>query len=138
MIEEANFLLAIVTEDSVDSAWVNQEIGFSIGAGTEVLPIKHETPTGLEGLIQSYRYSSFDDESWFNAIDDIISLCFQELDLTDVRIRCPSCDEINLLETTFHERESIAKEDMHYVLNCEGCGEELQVEPRVFVPRLAD
>ena len=39
MIRQADVLLVLLTQSSVSSSWVNQEIGFATGCGTPVWPL---------------------------------------------------------------------------------------------------
>lgn len=54
-IEESELFLVFITKKSRNSAWVNQEIGFALGRGIPVIPIK-KGQIKVKGLIESARY----------------------------------------------------------------------------------
>ncbi len=70
-IRESDLFLVFLTEKSVKSAWVNQEIGYALGIGVPVIPIKKEG-VNPEGLIESTKYINMQ-ENPLNTVREIFS-----------------------------------------------------------------
>lgn len=54
-IEESELFLVFLTKNSKKSLWVNQEIGYALGKGIPIIPLK-KGKTALKGLIESAKY----------------------------------------------------------------------------------
>src|SRR5262245_9186397 len=57
MIRKADVVLVLLTKSSMNSAWVNQEIGFAIAHDKKVWPLALEEdlePTGMISMTESY------------------------------------------------------------------------------------
>lgn len=54
-LQTMDILLAFVTDDFFDSVWTNQEIGFAIGRGVPVIPVKfgRKDPMGFISILQA-------------------------------------------------------------------------------------
>lgn len=51
-IFESNYIVPILTQNSIDSQWVNQEIGFAIALNKEIIPIvERDTLDRLKGFV---------------------------------------------------------------------------------------
>ena len=59
-IEASELCLAVITKNSKNSPWVNQEIGYALGAGIPVLPLK-KGRIKIKGLIESIKYVKIND-----------------------------------------------------------------------------
>ncbi|MCL5876335.1 MAG: toll/interleukin-1 receptor domain-containing protein [Candidatus Bathyarchaeota archaeon] len=60
-INESEVVLLVLTKNSKNSLWVNQEIGYALGRGIPVIPLKKGKIT-VEGLIDSTRYVPLADD----------------------------------------------------------------------------
>ena len=54
-IEESELFIVFLTTNSVKSPWVNQEIGYALGKGIPVIPIK-QGRVRVKGLIETAKY----------------------------------------------------------------------------------
>ena len=64
MIRDANLILVLLTKDSAQSAWVNQEIGFAVAHGKTVFPLAIERnidPYGMLSMTQAYSLFDWSD-----------------------------------------------------------------------------
>jgi hypothetical protein len=65
-IEESELFLVFLTENSLNSQWVNQEIGYALGKGISVIPLKKEG-IDFKGLIEAAKYVKIQD----NPVDTV-------------------------------------------------------------------
>src|ERR1700752_1963309 len=56
-LETMEVMLAFVTDDFHDSVWTNQEVGYALGKGVPIIPIKfeHKDPVGFIGPKQALK-----------------------------------------------------------------------------------
>lgn len=54
-IEESELFLVFITHHSKRSLWVNQEIGYALGKGIPVIPLK-KGKTAIKGLLEAAKY----------------------------------------------------------------------------------
>ena len=59
-IDESEVVLLVLTKNSKNSLWVNQEIGYALGKGIPVIPLK-KGKIAVEGLIDATRYVPMSD-----------------------------------------------------------------------------
>ena len=60
-IEDSELFLVFLTRNSKKSIWVNQEVGYALGIGTPVIPIKRGK-IQVDGLIESIKYIQMRDD----------------------------------------------------------------------------
>jgi hypothetical protein len=74
-LETMEIMLAFITNDFHDSFWTNQEIGFALGRGTPIIPLKVEgrDPTGFIGQTQALKGHIDQPEDSVKAIYGILS-----------------------------------------------------------------
>ena len=70
-IEASELCLAVITKNSKKSPWVNQEIGYALGAGVPVLPLK-KGRIRIKGLIESTKYVGIRDNP-LDTVKDVFS-----------------------------------------------------------------
>lgn len=61
-IKSADLFLVLVTHNSQESAWVQQEVGYANGVGCSVVPVLLDAPEKpeLKGLLEGMEYLTFD------------------------------------------------------------------------------
>ena len=73
MIREADRVLLLLTESSVSSPWVNQEIGFALAHGKPIWPLAMEETIAPVGLISTTQhYCLFDWSNPLRTIDQLV------------------------------------------------------------------
>jgi hypothetical protein len=129
-IRDSKFLVAILTPAGASSEWVNQEIGYAEGVGTPVLPLKTKD-VELKGFIEGYKYLNLDVGNLNPLIATLIRMFKVELGIETATVDCPNC----LKPTTFLIRDISLSElegkGLVLIKNCENCGRELQLEPKL-------
>jgi hypothetical protein len=58
-IDASDLVVVLLTKKGVESAWVNQEVGYAIGRGKKVLPFV-EKGLDTEGMLHGVEYFVFD------------------------------------------------------------------------------
>ena len=54
-IDDSELFLVLLTKNSLKSQWVNQEIGYALGKGIPIIPLKKGNPK-IKGLIETRKY----------------------------------------------------------------------------------
>lgn len=82
-IREADIFLVLITPNSQDSAWVQQEVGFANRDDCTVLPIRLETPDPpeLKGLLGGMEYFTFDQDDPNAFFDDFMDYAAETWDV---------------------------------------------------------
>ena len=70
-IEESELFLVFLTKNSRKSPWVNQEIGYALGKGVPVIPLKKGRII-VKGLIESAKYVKMRDNP-LDTVNEIFS-----------------------------------------------------------------
>lgn len=70
-IQKSELLLVIITKNSKRSPWVNQEIGYALGKGVPVIPLK-KGRIKVKGLIESTKYVQLR-ENPLNTVKEVFS-----------------------------------------------------------------
>jgi hypothetical protein len=91
-IERSNYFLVVLTEKSIKSQWVNQEIGYAYALEKDIIPVRvgeiHHT--GMVGNIKGIKAKSDD----FESIISEILYHFAELEgKTKFYYECDECDD---------------------------------------------
>lgn len=69
-IESSDCVLVLLTQESVRSTWVQQEIGIAERANKLIIPVV-ERGVRVSGILEGREYIKFDKENPWNTIEDI-------------------------------------------------------------------
>ena len=70
-IEDSELFLVFLTKNSKKSIWVNQEIGYALGKGIPVIPLK-KGRIRVKGLIESAKYTLMKDNP-LDTVNEVFS-----------------------------------------------------------------
>jgi len=131
-IRNSKFLIAILTQQGEKSSWVNQEIGYAIGVGVPVIPLK-TAEAELKGFIRDYKYRDLNPSNPLPALVSILIDVRHELGINEAYGKCPRCLSIVSFELGTQEvlNEMVRKKYV-YVKNCPTCNAMLQMTPDTF------
>lgn len=82
-IKEADLFIVLITPNSQDSAWVQQEVGFANGMDCAVVPILLETPERpeLKGLLGGMEYLTFAQDNPNDFFEDFMDYAADTWDI---------------------------------------------------------
>lgn len=128
-IANSNFLVALLTPHGMRSKWVNQEIGYAIGMGIPIIPIKTKE-VNLKGFIENYKYLLLDLDNPDLALINLLIDIRHDLGIDEAKGRCPECWKEVIFELENQEiLHKMSEEGLVYTKKCDGCGITLQMDP---------
>jgi len=91
-IEKSNYFLVVLTDKSIKSQWVNQEIGYAFALEKDIIPVRvgEIQHTGMISNIKSVKAKANDYES---IITEILYHFADLEDITEFSYECDKCDE---------------------------------------------
>lgn len=128
-LEESDFLLPYITENSYTNRWVNQEIGYGIANDTKVIPI-FEDSSQLKGFVENTEGVRIDRENPHDVTFEIVSRLRTELSSSwnvgwYLEFRCMDCEDINRFQIERTQDELYSEYDDEEELRwyCSCCGQ---------------
>jgi hypothetical protein len=89
-IADSHAVILLLSEHSINSAWVNQEIGYALSSDKPIIPIQIDSgklqPIGMLREINSLEFSLTD---WFNStisIDKLQDIIYEAVDKKETRV----------------------------------------------------
>jgi len=134
-IKSSEYFVVIITSNSINSQWVNQEIGVAYALGKRFIPICEENIISeIKGFIQNvecirYRTGSYSNEE--ECISEIVLKLREEKKIDKVKIvcKCGTKHILNLPPLDSH-REFVKGDDKVLVYeHCSICGNRLIICP---------
>jgi len=132
MITNSKFLVALLTSHGISSEWVNQEIGYAIGTGVPIIPIKTEE-VKLKGFIEDYKYISLNLNNPNIAFTNLLIDIRHDLGIYEAKGPCPKCwKEVIFSLEDQGTLNRMVTENLVYTKPCPECDTKLQMKPNTF------
>jgi TIR domain len=133
-IRNSECLVALVSQDSQDSAIVCQEIGLAAGIDLLVIPLL-ERGAVLPFLLENLKPINFTRERLEDAIGVLIRTFRELTKLEWLKIKCPGCNEEMTQYLTLQEEVDHALENRSCLETiCTYCQSKISLDPRTFMP----
>ncbi len=133
-IEDSPYFLALLTADGLSSQWVNQEIGYAVGIGKDVIPILEVDPSSGERL-KSRGFVELNDpillnpQSPSNAMKQLVYTFYSLLSddwLDMVWLTCKCGNEWDGV-LKYYENIFSQPDNKQLVWTCKRCGKKLSI-----------
>ncbi|WP_435099365.1 TIR domain-containing protein [Halarchaeum sp. P4] len=143
-ISNSDVFIPVLTHNSKDSQWVNQEIGYATSQRPTIIPL-FEDDSMLKGLIGDYKGIKWDKYNSDRATFEVITMLrrnFEPLALGPLmpdwylKLQCDygTCNWENTFSIDRSQEElwKIYEENNIISWNCENCGTEYRFNPATF------
>ncbi|ADE36576.1 toll/interleukin-1 receptor domain-containing protein [Methanohalophilus mahii] len=137
-INHSDCVIAILSQEGVESPAVNQEVGLAVGRGQLIIPLL-ETGEELPVLIRHLHSIRFSRKNYENALGQVIHTIRQLTRLNWLKIKCPNCGEVMTQYIAPEEEVETALLAGNALKTiCTYCEQHLSLNPQTLRPILAD
>lgn len=132
-IEDCECFLVILTEESITSPWVNQEIGYACALEKTMLPVwVGNVRVHMSGMIAGKKgvKSKSEDGDFPEMMDRIQRFLIDFFDIDSFIVQCEECG--NVEEWDLPDDDDMfrfTQKDEPMVCECDGCGHDNNVDP---------
>ena len=147
-IEDSMCLLAILSNEANNSAWVHEEIGYAIAKGTPVIPVI-EAGAKVRGFLEGLEYIPYDkydfDETVYKILTSIRAIVYVPAfiapqmrppirALDTLTLTCRNCNKkfTNALPNQ-DEINGAIEHSQTFLFNCPFCNYQTQTNPKTFI-----
>ena len=132
-IDGSEFVLLILTGKSIESKWVNQEIGFSYALGKTIIPIVIECmkiPDEIPGMIKHVKCIDCRKKNHNATIELILGFFEEHSGFCGFSIKCERCDnEFGKCPPDPIDKDNWKNKHEPLVCKCPDCGHMNKINP---------
>lgn len=132
-IEGCEYFFAILTEESVKSPWVNQEIGYACALEKNIVPVRVGN-VKVPGMIYGLKAIKSKPDDVEDLIDKIQRHLIELFDLREFLVQCEECGEEYLYDLPDDEDLFLMnRKGEPMVRVCGGCDHENEIDPNTLL-----
>ena len=132
-IDESDSFLVVLTDVSVRSQWVNQEIGYAFAKDQEIIPVR-VGKIAVSGMISGIKGIKSKSASRDEILRKIIEFIINEQDIDTFDLECERCGEESRWELpTQEDKFDWDRKQEPFIRECGECEHENKINPHTLL-----